>query len=164
MPLLLRKIMNNDIFDIIICSIVKEEINKKHYNILNDFLSVFEEFNYSQYSEVLRPLLSTDQLTKGEHEVILAAYITYHTREKHELIVIIDDKDARTLVSRNFPELSDKITGTLGFILLSYCKYHLIERSDVEKILSLVKNTKFRIDNGVLNRLMNKYKWCLDNE
>jgi len=154
MSIILKRIITFNYFTFILCEKVKKELlnNSKFKKLFNDLNEHFESFEYSTYAEILRPLFAEEEIVKGEHEVIIAAYV-YHYVLNQNYIVIIDDIEPRKFIQRNFPEIYGNVVGTLGFIKQSYEVYNIISRDEALNILDAIVNSKFRVSKDVLEKI-----------
>lgn len=155
-PDILLRIIKCDQFNFVLCKKVKEETRietrlRQFSNNPSDYFEDLESSTFTNYAEILVPFISKEEITKGEHEVLIIAYL-YHNVIKQNYLVVIDDKDMRKFIERNFPEISKNVLGTLG--LIKYC-YHrgILSRDDVIGILKLVESSKFRVDKETLERI-----------
>ncbi|ADC45912.1 hypothetical protein mru_0060 [Methanobrevibacter ruminantium M1] len=131
-----------DYYNFAIGSKVFEEINQHLDNNLINKLHFCPNNNYN-YSALIAPLLSNEEKNKnkGEYEVIgLSLHYLSLNQVKY---IIIDDKRARKFAKRNFEELQEYITGTIGIII--FCsKDNFISKIDAANIL---KDIEFAIEN-----------------
>jgi len=157
MPTILKRIITFEYFRIVLCEKVKKELLRslEFKKLFNDLNERFEGFEYSMYAEVLRPLFAREEIVKGEHEVIAAAYV-HHYVLKQNYIVIIDDAGIRKFIQRNFPEMYKNIIGTLGFIKQSYKVFNIISRDEALNILDAIESSKFRVSKDVLEKIRNE--------
>lgn len=160
MPDLLDRLIRNSTYEFVLCKLVKDELRKGgHKDFLTKYWPFMNTFSYYDISEALRPFFSESEITKGEHEVIVAAYI-YHHVEGDRYLAVIDDNDAREYVRKNFPEIFQNVTGTLGFIVKSYCDHEVISYTDAETAIMAGRNSKFRIKEEVLRNLERELIRC----
>jgi len=154
-PCFLKRIVTHNPFTFVLCKKVKEEVLAKteskasFFNELNDY---FEYSDFSSYSEVLRPFFAEEELIKGEHEVIIAAYI-HHYSYNQDYVIIIDEEGPRKFLQKNFPELFANATGTVGFIAECYFSYSLLTKNEALGLLDAIKNSKFRVSDDILEKV-----------
>ncbi|WP_342785216.1 hypothetical protein [Thermofilum sp.] len=151
---ILRRIITFDRFTFVLCEKVKIELqrNLNFRKFFNDLNERFEYFEYSMFAEILRPLFAEEEIVKGEHEIIVAAYV-YHHALNQSYIVIIDEEETRKFIQRNFPEISKNVMGTLGFIKKIYSDYGILSKDEVSSILHATENSKFRISKDILEKI-----------
>lgn len=154
MPTVLKRIITFNYFTFVLCEKVKKELlkNSEFKKLFNDLNEYFESFEYGTYAEILRPLFAEEEIIKGEHEVIVAAYVYHHVLNQN-YIAIIDDAETRKFIQRNFPEILGNVIGTLGFIKQSYKVYNIISKDEALNILGAIENSKFRVSKDVLERI-----------
>ncbi len=149
-PEYLKKIIKNNKFNIFIGQIINNEIKKSnnYKSLEKDFGSKIKIFEYYQYGEILRPLFSREEIIKGEHEVIVIAFILFSEDEK--FIAILDDIAPRKFIKNNFPQIYESIEWTVGFTKNCYYKHKIFSKEETLIILELIQNSKFRIDPEVI--------------
>ena len=142
------KITNN--FDVKVTPIVFSEVGfkndgecvKKYIDLVN-----FGDIADNGVLESLRPVWS-----KGEFEVICLAY-NYKTTGNNDFIFIIDDLNARKIISNYLNELEKFLKGTVGFI--GYCTHQKIFEQEVTiNILIAIKKSKFRVDKQIIDKII----------
>ena len=158
-PQYLIRIFNYDGFTFIIGRIVKNEISRsRRYDHIKSIVENAESFEYYYYGEILRPFLSIEEIEKGEHEVIATAYVMHSLG--FDIIFILDEDDPRKFVENNFPDLVDKMTGTVGFIEKCHCVFDIFEKDESIDILRLIKNSKFRVKAEIIEQAIENIRRC----
>jgi len=154
MPIILKRIITFKYFRFVLCEKVKKELlrNSEFKKLFNDLNEHFESFEYGMYTEILRPLFAEEEIVKGEHEVIVAAYVHHYVLNQNYM-VIIDDAETRKFIQRNFPEIFKNVVGTLGFIKQSYKVFNIISRDEALNILGAIESSKFRVSKNVLEKI-----------
>ena len=154
MPKILKRIITYNQFIFVLCGRVKKELmgNSKFRDLFYDPKIRFETFEYGMYAEILRPLFAEEEIVKGEHEVIVAAYVYHHVLNQ-KYTVILDEAETRKFIETNFPEISKNVVGTLGFVKRSYSVYGIISKDEALNILDAVEHSKFRVSNKILEKI-----------
>jgi len=155
MPYFLRRIVTHNPFTFVLCKKVKEEVAAKaesKASFFNELNNYFEYSDFSSYSEVLRPFFAEKELTKGEHEVIIAAYI-HHYLYDQDYVVIIDEEGPRKFLQKNFPELFANAIGTVGFIGQCCISYNILTKDEALGLLDAIENSKFRVSDDILKKV-----------
>ncbi|MCC7554733.1 MAG: hypothetical protein KO254_01235 [Methanoculleus marisnigri] len=157
-PQILTQILEFRLFKFFTGSIICSEIQRSQNitDIEGEFSSQVNHFDYYNYGELLRPFLSVNEIEKGEHEVIVISYVLHLSG--CNILAILDDESPRTYFKSRFPELSNKVTGTIGFIEKCTCSYGVFQTSKGTTILSLIADSKFRVKkhivDGAIKRIM----------
>ncbi|OIQ05945.1 MAG: hypothetical protein COW47_00600 [Candidatus Huberarchaeum crystalense] len=139
--------------------IKKEIINSSNYPMIEKVVGArIQIFVYYNYGEILRPLFSFDEIKRGEHEVIVISYILYLFNIR--FITILDDNETKKFLLRNFPHISTKVTGTIGFVKLSCCTYKIFSKDEAISILNLIKKSRFRVKGDIVDQIMEEIKRC----
>jgi len=112
------------------------------YKIQNKTFNLFNNPNLN-LGEALRPFITEEQISKGEHEVIILAYVFGGTGI--DFWVVIDEKSKRNLLKRVVPEVSDKLLGTINFIGLCNNKYNIFNKQESLTILDKITSSNFRV-------------------
>ncbi|MCS7385125.1 MAG: hypothetical protein NDF55_00100 [archaeon GB-1867-005] len=156
-PAILKRTITYNRFIFVLCEKVKEELmmNSRFNTLFNDLNDYFKHFEYGMYAEILKPLFAEEEIVKGEHEVIVAAYVYHHVLNRN-YIVIIDETETRRFIQRNFPEIFENIVGTLGFIKQCYSIYGIISKDEALNILKAIENSKFRVSRDILEKVKNE--------
>ena len=157
-PKYLNKIIQNDNFNIYIGQIINNEIKKSNNYITleNDIGSKIKIFEYYHYGEILRPLFSKEEIKKGEHEVIVIAFILFS--EDKEFIAILDDIAPRKFIKKNFPKIYKSIEWTVEFTKNCYYEHKIFSKEETLIILELIQNSKFRIDSNIISKLISEVR------
>ena len=136
---------------------ILEEISKSpnFHKIQDKKFNIFNNPNLN-LGEALRPFVTEEQISKGEHEVIVLAYV--FNGMGINFWVIIDEKSKRNLVKRIVPELSDKLLGTITFIELCNNEYHIFNKSESLIIFDKIASSNFRIKPELIKRAKNNLK------
>jgi predicted nucleic acid-binding protein len=154
-PASLIKIL--DVFQANVTPKVFSEINKSKnsYHILNkkDLLTVFKGADIN-LGEALRPFVSEKELEKGEHEVIVLAYVFYNINIG--FFFIIDELSKRKLVEKNLPYLTKNLYGTLGFIGICHSKYNIFNKTESLNLLNKIGCSSFRADKKIIEEVIKK--------
>jgi len=153
MPTILRRMITSNYFTFVLCEKVEKELLKNPVSreFLADLNTQFESFKYSMYAEILKPLFAVEEIVKGEHEVVVAAYVYHHVLNQGYK-VIIDEVETRKFIKRNFPEIFKNVVGTLGFIKQSFSDYSIITRNEALNILNAIEKSKFRVNKDILEK------------
>ena len=150
-PQILIQILEYRLFKFFTGSIIRSEIQRSQNftDIEGEFSSRVDRLDYYNYGELLRPFLSVSEIEKGEHEVIVISYIMHLSG--CNILAILDDESPRTYFRSRFPELSDKVTGTIGFIEQCTCSYGIFQTNKGTTILSLIAESKFRVKKHIVD-------------
>ncbi|MFH1473744.1 MAG: hypothetical protein ABIE55_02520 [Candidatus Aenigmatarchaeota archaeon] len=119
----------------------KEIFENKKLNI-----NIFE--GEIHISEVLRPFFSIEQKERGEHELIVLAFICYNMKMKFELV--IDDKQARNFIKRNLIYLSKNLKDTINFLCDCYSVYGIFKKEEVLDIFNLIENSNYGVKKEIM--------------
>lgn len=159
-PDYLVRILNNEELRFIAGRIVKSEVGSSpnYESIKSIFESNVSEFRYYEYGEILRPFFSTEEIRKGEHEVIAISYILHFLGIY--FIMILDDDQSRKFVEGNFPELARNMMGTVGFVGECCCSYNIFSKEEAITILMLIDKSKFRIRKETIEEIVEKIEGC----
>ncbi|MEX2705952.1 MAG: hypothetical protein Q6352_011905 [Candidatus Freyrarchaeum guaymaensis] len=159
-PHYLLQLLNARIFKFILGKIIKTEIEKSpnYKSIEKTIDSRVEIFEYYNYGEILRPFFSLEEIKKGDNEVIVISYVLYFLNLT--FITILDDTKPRKFLERNFPELYTRVVGTVGFIEKCSCQYNIFSKEKGITILNLIKKSKFRIKNEIVNKTIERIGKC----
>ena len=152
-PKYLVRILNH--FEFIIGKVIHEEIKRsQNYSYIK---TIMEEkviqFEYENYGEILKPFFSIKEIQKGEHEVIAISIILVRLGFL-DIIIIIDDKDARKFIERNFKDIYHLLKYTVKFIVECYSKYKIFSKEEVKEILTLIKGSKFRVKGSLIDDIL----------
>jgi len=129
--------------------------NSHHLLQHKDCLNIFDK-PHLNLGEVLRPFVSENELKKGEHEIIVLAYVCSHMGIK--FILILDEASKRNLVKNIIPELIDNMTGTLGFLKMCCCKYHIFNNTEIINLIDEIEKSSFRIDKRIIMQIKKEIK------
>ncbi|MHA1987265.1 MAG: hypothetical protein ACW98D_11540 [Promethearchaeota archaeon] len=142
-------------FIFILGNIISGEVEKSvnFSNIQDKFRSYVKIFSYYEYGEIIKPFFSEDEILKGEHEVIVISYIFYYLEKN--FLAILDETWARTYYITNFPEIEDKMIGTIGFIEECVCNHNFFSPKLAIIILEKIIKSKFRIKEDIIRRAIN---------
>lgn len=145
-------------FKFIIGIVVKKEIKESdNYHLIEESVDSYTDFfSEVNYGELLRPLFSKEELKKGENEAITISYILFDL--DYEFITILDDDESRKFFISNLYECADNLTGTVGFIGDCVYTYNIFKKEKGISILIAIKNSKFRIQKLVIDKIINKIK------
>jgi len=156
----LKKIISSGEFKFVIGPVVENEIGKSpNYHFIKSDLSKVREKPLSfNYGEIVRPFLGIDEIKKGEHEVIGIA-IVYHLKGK-DFILILDEDGPRSIIEKKLSGIKSKMTGTVGFISRCYCQYLIYDKEEAIDILERIRNSKFRVQSHIIDRILHKIKRC----
>lgn len=159
-PKYLIRMLSANAMEFIIGQKIKEEIKKsQNYNAIEILIDNHtQSFEYYKYGEILKPFFSAEEIKKGEHEVIVISYVMYHLGIA--FIAIIDEDESRKFVEKNFPELLEKLVGTVGFIALCCCKYKIFSKNECILLLNKIKKSKFRIKNSIIEETVERIRRC----
>lgn len=158
-PSHLLRIFNFNEFILVVGKVVHSEVKKsENYHQIEHILYSAESHDYNQFGEILKPFMSVEEISKGEHEVIATAYILNFLG--YDIIFILDDDGARNLVLRNLSEIADKMTGTVGFIRLCCCEHEIFNKEEAKLILVTIKNSKFRVKEKIIEKTIEDIEGC----
>jgi len=158
-PEYIVKIFSYERFSLVLGRVVNEEIKKsKNYSQIEKTLNSAKSFDYTKFGEILRPFMSVEEISKGEHEVIATAYVLNFLG--YDIIFILDDDDARDLVTRNLKEIASKMTGTVGFVKICCCDHSALRREEAKTILKLIMNSKFRVKREIVEKTIREIEGC----
>ena len=102
--------------------------------------------------------MSVEEISKGEHEVIATAYILNFLG--YDIILILDDDDARDIVTKNLKEIANKMTGTDGFIKICCCEHSALQKEEGKTILKFILNSKFRVKKEIVEKTIREIEVC----
>jgi len=136
--------------------IIKAEIAmSEHFEAISgEFANTVGLIDYYRYGELVRPFFSLEEIRKGEHEVVVIAFIWDATSE--EFHAIIDDGPVRRFVERRFPSVSARTTGTLGFIERCAMGYEVLTRVEAIDLLKAMKTSDFRIKPEIVDEAIHR--------
>ena len=162
-PDTLVTLLSHASFHFVTGPIIESEVKKseKFSTITNAFEHNVETFTYYDYGEIIRPLFALDEITKGEHEVVVISYILHHQEANYKSIV--DEDPTRSFLERTYPELFKNVTGTVGF--LEYCTVHykLISKGDCITLLERIRTSRFRIKERIVDEAIERVRRdCVD--
>jgi predicted nucleic acid-binding protein len=156
-PNSLSRIINSQNFRFIggklVCSEIKESKNCANVESLDE--KIVDPTSYN-YGEILKPFFGRSELKKGEHESISIAYI--HSSNGKNFKLVLDDRQPRMIIKKNFPDLENKLTGTVGFIGLCNYEYKIFSSEEAINILLSIRDSKFRIKDSILLGEIEKIK------
>lgn len=156
-PDILLKMLST--FKFIVPPLVFEEVrvckNYKHMRGVNTVIILYSEMNLG---EVLKPFFSTEEVKKGEAEVIALAYLLHESNKIHNFI--LDEQDARNFVTNNLPHLCKKMIGTVGFIGECHCNFRILLKDHALAILQDIRNSRFRVTDKILNNVKQEIEGC----
>lgn len=153
------RIFESNKFILVVGRIVHKEVEKsENYHQIEHILISAESYDYTQFGEILRPFMSVEEISKGEHEVIATAYVLNFLG--YDIIFILDDGDARSFVLRNLNEIADRMTGTVGFIRLCCCEYDVFNKEEAKSILMMIKNSRFRVKKEIVEKTIEDIEGC----
>jgi hypothetical protein len=156
-PDFLERIINNFYVEIP-PKIHKEIKNCKHSCNIEKFekkLHIFDD-KLANFSELLKPLFSKEEIEKGEHDVVVVGFFCYNM--KLDFIMVIDDMGARKFVKRNFPYLEIYMKWTSNFLRDCFKVYKIFNKEEVLYLLNRMGNSTFRIDNNSLEKIIQEIK------
>lgn len=159
-PQYLLQLLNARVFKFFLGKVIKTEIeSSSNYKTVEKTIdSRVEIFEYYNYGEILRPFFSLEEIKKGDNEVIVISYVLYFL--DLTFITILDDNKPRNFLRRNFPELYRRVVGTIGFIEKCSCQYKIFAKEEAITILNLIKKSKFRIKNEIVNNTIKRIGKC----
>lgn len=120
-------------------------------NSFKDKLHIFDK-NMAGFSELLKPLFSTEQKDRGEHDVVVVGFFCYNLRI--DFIMVIDDKGARSFVKQNFSCMEKNMQWTANFIKDCFKEYKIFNKEEVLYLLDKMKTSTFRIYEGIVDKLI----------
>ncbi len=150
-PQILIQILKHGWFEFFTGCVIHSEIQRSQNftDIEGEFDSRVSHLDYYNYGEILRPFFSVNEIRKGEHEVIAISYVL-HSRG-YSVLAILDDESPRKYFRNRFPELSNKVTGTIGFIEQCTCSYGVFRVNKGTTILSSIADSKFRVKRHIVD-------------
>ncbi len=158
-PESLSKIMTYEEFNFVLGRIVRNEISKsRNYQKISYHIENATLMEYEAFEEVLKPFMSSDEISRGEHEAIAIAYVMDYLGER--VILVLDDEDARKFVSKNLKGLSGSMVGTIGFIKKCCCNYAIFDKNEAISILLGIKKSKFRINERIIEDVIKEIEGC----
>lgn len=151
-PAHLIRIFKSKRLEFMIGPLIKREIKKSlnYPKIEPRIKSHVKIFTYYRYGEILRPVFSIEEMNKGEHEVVAVAYILNFLQV--EFLAILDEEKMKNFIKSSFPQISAKITGTVGFIGLCCCDFKIFTKAEGISILYSIRSSKFRVDDKILDK------------
>jgi predicted nucleic acid-binding protein len=152
-PNYLIRIVSHFRFQFIVGKKVLDEVKtSESYSSINPTIDQWiQHFNLVYFGEILRPFFSLEEIKRGENEVIAISYIL--SELNYSFLIVLDDSSARKFVERMFPQIKDKMMGTLGFLKYCYCNERVLSKSEICEILTLMPNSKFRIKQETVDEL-----------
>lgn len=159
-PGLLIRIIESEPFQFVIGPVIKSEVKKSQNfdEISQTFHTNLEVFSYYKYGEIIRPLLSLDEIEKGEHELIVITYILHNRELKYK--IILDDLATRNFLSKTYPKMFQNVTGTVGFIGYCTIKYKVFSKREGIMILNSIKKSKFRVRDEIVDEILKNIEVC----
>lgn len=159
-PKYLIRIIKN--FEFLIGEILENEIrqSQNYFHVKNFIGTKIILFDYKDYfyGELLKPLFSVGEIRKGEHEVIAITVIIFSLHKK--LISIIDDKEAIKFIEKNFPKIYNMVIRTVRFVEKCCCEYKIFSKKEAKEILNLIKNSKFRVNDDIIEKVIQDIDRC----
>jgi predicted nucleic acid-binding protein len=107
-----------------------------------------------EIGEVTKPFFSKSEIAKGEHEVVVIAYLYHNIGLK--FILIIDEQGPRNFTIKNLPYLKNYLKGTVGFIGDCYCDYQIFKKQESIELLEKIGKSKFRVTKEIINLTINR--------
>ena len=139
-------------FDFLLTPIVKEEIKKsENYRFIKECKHISDLESVHNVGKILEPFFGTDEIKKGEHEVIGVAYIFYEMKMK--FYFILDESGPRAFVERNFNYLCHFMIGTVKFVGMCYREFGIIPKSDALMLLRKIEKSRFRVTKDILTEV-----------
>ena len=162
-PDTLVKLLSHASFHFVTGPIIESEVKRseKFTTIKEAFEHNVESFAYYDYGEIVRPLFALDEITKGEHEVVVISHILHYQEVNYKSIV--DEDPTRAFLERMYPELFENVTGTIGF--LEYCtiRCKLISKGDCITLLRLIRASRFWIKDRIVDEAIERVgRDCVD--
>jgi len=156
-PEILLRIINE--FNFIVTPLIKKEIEKsKNYAYISENQNILYSNSSLDYGEIIKPFFAQEEIIRGEHEVIGAAYFLYKLNKL--FCFILDDKEPRKFVVYNIPDLAKLMVGTVNFVGLCCCSYKLLKKEEAILLLNQIKKSKFRIEENIINQAEIYIKRC----
>lgn len=129
--------------------LVISELGKHHDSeILSRIVDATDLYRYG-IIQALTPFIERDQAVKGEHEVIALAHVMRSRNLPFTLV--LDDRAANRFARRNFPDLRDATTGTMGFVVKCYTRRAIFTQAQALEILGSMKSSGFRVPNDLVD-------------
>jgi predicted nucleic acid-binding protein len=116
------------------------EVRKDKINIFTD--APFE------LGEVTKAFFAKSEIAKGEHEIVVVAYLCHNMGLN--FILIIDEQGPRNFTIKNMPYLAAYLTGTVGFIGNCYCDYKIFDKKESIELLEKIEKSKFRVTHQII--------------
>ncbi len=134
---------------------VEEEVKKsknwkdisKHKNLNYFFKPCFD------VGKVIQPLLSKEEIKKGEYDIIITAYFLYNLSNEKNFFIIIDDSKPRKFIERNVKELQPHLFGTVNFIKICCLDYKIFNNKETLDLYDDIEKSNFRIKKEILDFL-----------
>ena len=138
---------------------VKKEISSsENYHLIQNHrnLNCFPDLRIADISTIINPLFSNQEKHKGEQEAIAIAYVAFCLNQ--DLIIVIDEKNARNVLVNNISCLKPFLRGTVGLIERSVGQYKLLNSREAISLLEKIKKSKFRVSNHIVNDALTRLK------
>ncbi|MBI2545591.1 hypothetical protein HYV81_00225 [Candidatus Woesearchaeota archaeon] len=126
-----------------------------------NFSSIDQHANINIFStpsfnigELVKPFFSKKEISKGEHEIVVAAYFIYNTNR--DIIIIIDEKGPRQFIINHLPELIPFLTGTVGMVGSCYYTFAIMDKQKTLNLLDQIGSSRFRVTQKILNEIKEK--------
>lgn len=146
-------------FDFILPPIVNSEIQKsKNYSVIKNCKDIVPFSLYYDVSSILKPFFGSQEIKKGEHEVIGYAYFLNENSDK--FYFILDEDGPRKFVERYFPTLTPLMKGTAKFVGMCACEFYIMSKQEVREVLTLIENSPFRITKNILDKVRLYLEGC----
>ncbi len=118
-----------------------------------DKISLFSDAPF-ELGEVTKALFAKSEIAKGEHEVVVVAYLCHNMGLK--FILIIDEQGPRNFTIKNLPYLAPYLTGTVGFIGDCYITYRIFNKQESLDIIEKIKASKFRVTEQIITKTIQR--------
>lgn len=146
----LRRMLSHREFGFGTGAIIRKEVHKsRHFDaIADDFARFVEMVDYYRYGELVRPFFSFQEIQKGEHEVVVIAFIWDATAV--DFHAIVDDGPVRSFIEGRFPGVWRRTMGTLGFIERCAEVHRILSRDEAIDLLRAMMASGFRIKSEIV--------------
>lgn len=143
-------------FDANLCQQIHTEVSKsKNFCKINN-QKLIKKYTPSpfQLGNLIKPFFSKDETLKGEHELIVLAYVTYNI--DNNFVLVMDESGPRNFVTTQFPYLKDNMTGTVGMIGECYYTYKLFSKQQSLNLLESIKDSDFWVEQSIIQKVKEK--------
>lgn len=135
----------------IVPSVYNEIQKTKTPNALEQLVKASNKWQQTLFKigDVLKPFFSEKERDRGEHEIIVAAYIFHECKTPY--LLIVDEAESNRFLRNNLPHLNTCRTG--AFISDCCTKHGIIIKKEALQLYDLMEKSNFRITKEALQEL-----------